>query len=41
MGLVCFINEKDFIKKHLINYNIDCFKKGLRKIFHTYKQGNK
>jgi len=37
LALVCLINEKEFHKQHLINYNIDKFKEGLRKIFETTK----
>jgi hypothetical protein len=33
LALVCLINEQEFHKQHLINYNIDRFKEGLRKIF--------
>lgn len=33
LALVCIINEREFHKQHLINYNIDRFKDGLRKIF--------
>lgn len=33
LALVCIINEREFHKQHLINYNIDRFKEGLRKIF--------
>ena len=35
IALVCIVNEKDLAKKNLINYNIDCFKKGLTEIFQT------
>jgi len=35
LALVCLINEREFHKQHLINYNIDCFKEGLKKIFVT------
>ena len=28
LALVCLINEKEFHKQHLINYNIDKFKEG-------------
>jgi hypothetical protein len=37
LALVCLINEKEFHKQHLINYNIDKFKEGLRKIFDATK----
>ena len=37
LALVCLINEKEFHKQHLINYNIDKFKEGLRKINETTK----
>jgi len=33
LALVCLINEREFHKQHLINYNIDQFKEGLKKIF--------
>eukprot|EP00831_Metopus_contortus_P082904 TRINITY_DN9067_c0_g1_i2.p2 TRINITY_DN9067_c0_g1~~TRINITY_DN9067_c0_g1_i2.p2 ORF type:complete len:145 (+),score=33.20 TRINITY_DN9067_c0_g1_i2:183-617(+) len=33
IALVCIVNEKDLAKKNLIDYNIDCFKKGLTDIF--------
>ena len=33
LALVCLINEREFHKQHLINYNIDRFKEGLKKIF--------
>ena len=35
LALVCIINERDFHKQHLINYNIDRFKEGLKKVFQT------
>ena len=38
LALVCLVNEREFHKQHLINYNIDCFKDGLKKIFETIKQ---
>ena len=33
LALVCLINESEIYKHHLINYNIDRFKEGLKKIF--------
>ena len=33
LALVCLINESEITKQHLINYNIDRFKEGLKKIF--------
>lgn len=33
LALVCLINETEIHKQHLINYNIDRFKEGLKKIF--------
>ena len=33
LALVCLINEREFHKQHLINYNIEKFKDGLKKIF--------
>jgi len=33
LALVCLINEREFHKQHLINYNIDRFKEGLKRIF--------
>jgi len=33
LALVCLINESEISKQHLINYNIDRFKEGLKKIF--------
>ena len=41
LALVCLINEKEFHKQHLINYNIDKFKEGLRKIFEATKSAMK
>jgi Ras-related GTP-binding protein C/D len=41
LALVCLINEKEFQKQHLINYNIDKFKEGLRKIFDATKTAMK
>lgn len=36
LALVCIVNEENFLKQHLINYNIDNFKKGLKELFtHT------
>jgi Ras-related GTP-binding protein C/D len=36
LALVCLINEGEIHKQHLINYNIDRFKEGLKRIFeHT------
>jgi Ras-related GTP-binding protein C/D len=37
LALVCLINESEIHKKHLINYNIDRFKEGLKKIFEQTK----
>lgn len=33
LALVCLINQRENTKQHLINYNIDRFKEGLKKIF--------
>ena len=33
LALVCLINESETHKQHLINYNIDRFKEGLKRIF--------
>lgn len=33
LALVCLINQREIHKQHLINYNIDRFKEGLKKIF--------
>ena len=33
LALVCLINENKIHKQHLINYNIDQFKTGLKEIF--------
>lgn len=33
LALVCLINENEIHKQHLINYNIDQFKTGLKMIF--------
>lgn len=41
LALVCIINEREFHKQHLINYNIDRFKEGLRKIFLATKSAFK
>jgi len=41
LALVCLINEREFNKQHLINYNIDKFKEGLRKIFEAAKSAKK
>jgi len=38
LALVCLINENKINKQHLINYNIDLFKSGLKRIFQA---GNK
>lgn len=36
LALVCLIREEDFHKQHLIDYNIDNFKTGLKQLFqHT------
>lgn len=36
LALVCLISQDDFHKQHLINYNIDMFKRGLKELFtHT------
>jgi len=37
LALVCLISESEIHKKHLINYNIDRFKEGLKKIFEQTK----
>ena len=41
LALVCIINEREFHKQHLINYNIDRFKEGLNKIFTATKKAQK
>ena len=33
LALVCLINQTEIHRQHLINYNIDRFKEGLKKIF--------
>ena len=33
LALVCLINQGEIHRQHLINYNIDRFKEGLKKIF--------
>jgi Ras-related GTP-binding protein C/D len=33
LALVCLINESEIHRQHLINYNIDRFKEGLKRIF--------
>ena len=33
LALVCLINQTEIHKQHLINYNIDRFKEGLKNIF--------
>ena len=33
LALVCLINQSEIHRQHLINYNIDRFKEGLKKIF--------
>jgi Ras-related GTP-binding protein C/D len=38
LALVCMINEIEFQKKHLINYNINQIKVGLKDIFEAYKK---
>ena len=39
LALVCLISQDDFHKQHLINYNIDMFKRGLKELFtHTPQQ---
>lgn len=36
LALVCLISQDDFHKQHLMDYNIDMFKKGLKELFtHT------
>ena len=35
LALVCLINQTEIHKQHLINYNIDRFKEGLKKIFES------
>lgn len=37
LALVCLINETKMSKQHLINYNIDQFKEGLKQIFAAYE----
>ena len=37
LALVCLINENKMSKQHLINYNIDQFKVGLKQIFKAYE----
>lgn len=37
LALVCLIGEEEFQKKHLINYNIDLFKKSLQELFEKNK----
>lgn len=37
LALVCLINESEIHKQHLINYNIDRFKEGLKRIFEHSK----
>jgi hypothetical protein len=41
LALVCLINEREFHKQHLINYNIDRFKEGLKKIFQATQKALK
>lgn len=38
LALVCLISESEIHKQHLINYNIDMFKEGLRRIFEHSRQ---
>ena len=38
LALVCLISESEIHKQHLINYNIDVFKEGLRRIFEHSRQ---
>lgn len=38
LALVCLINESEIYKHHLINYNIDRFKEGLKRIFEHSRQ---
>lgn len=33
LALVCLVKEDNFDRQHLIDYNINCFKEGARKIF--------
>lgn len=33
LALVCIIKEENFERQHLIDFNIDCFKEGVGKIF--------
>lgn len=41
LALVCLINEEDFNRQHIINYNIDRFKEGLKKIFNASQRAIK
>lgn len=38
LAVVCLINEIEFQKKHLINYNINKVKEGLQEIFKIYEE---
>ena len=38
LALVCLINQNEIHRQHLINYNIDRFKEGLKKIFAHSKE---
>jgi Ras-related GTP-binding protein C/D len=37
LALVCLVKEDNFDRQHLIDYNINCFKDGARKIFEVGK----
>lgn len=33
LALVCLVKADNFDRQHLIDYNIECFKEGAKKIF--------
>lgn len=41
LALVCLVKEDNFDRQHLIDYNINCFKEGARKIFEVGKAAAK
>jgi hypothetical protein len=38
LALVCLVKEDNFDRQNLIDYNIDCFKDGVRQIFLAHEK---
>jgi hypothetical protein len=38
LALVCLVKEDNFDRQNLIDYNINCFKEGVRKIFQVHEE---